>query len=415
MKLIHPKRIRRKVLLWLDRSFLQLQCLFFHVRISLRVKYIRKKDRIRFGFLLQELTQWKSEALFHAMLVHPRFDPILCISPSLGYPGAENILINYCREKGYGFFLLNPQKTIFEQIDLDFVVPEKPYQNEIHELHQIDKNKSIPYVVIPYYMGTITEDWVVNQQLNLLCWRQFLVNESCREEWAKVHLLKGINYVVTGLPIMDDLLVSKDNLTDVWPVCDGRKRIIYAPHHTIAGIHMKGIDYSTFLDYCTAMLDLRDKYKDAVYFVFKPHPSLKDRLFRVWGVEKTEDYYQQWEKPGFSHVEQGQYLALFKHSDALIHDCGSFTVEYHYTGNPVMYLVKDDSHLSNMIPYAKEAFDLHYKGKCIDDIEQFIRYLIDDIDPLKEKRLVFKRQHLMPPGNRTASENIIHSILGDEK
>lgn len=384
-----------------------------HAFLALRACQIRRKGKIRFGFLIQELTQWKTESLYKAMLAHPRFDPVLCISPSLGYPGAESMLIDYCTKKGYGFVRLDPDKTIVEQIDLDIVVPEKPYVSEIHKKHQVDFNRSIPYVLIPYYLSTITEDWLVNQRLNLLCWRQFVDNESCRKEWARVHRLHGLNYRVTGLPVMDELLTPKDDLSDVWPVTDGRKRIIYAPHHSIPAWHMEGICYATFLDYSDAILSLRDKYAEQVYFVFKPHPSLRNKLRKVWEEERIDAYYKEWEKPGVSHVEQGEYLSLFKYSDAMIHDCGSFTVEYMYMDNPVMYLEKDENHTENMIPYAKEAFDLHYKGKSIDDIDCFIRDVIDGYDPLKEKRSAFKRQHLLPPHGRTACENIIRSILGE--
>ena len=385
-----------------------------HAYLALRACQIRRKGRIRFGFLIQELTQWKTESLYKAMLAHPRFDPVLCISPSLGYPGAENVLKDYCTQKGYSYFLLDPEKTIVEQIALDIVVPEKPYVSEIHKKHQVDSNRSIPYVLIPYYLSTITEDWLVNQRLNLLCWRQFLDNESCRKEWARVHRLHGLNYVVTGLPVMDELLTPKEELPDVWPVHDGRKRIIYAPHHSIPTWHMEGICYSTFLDYYEAVLQLRDKYADRVYFVFKPHPSLRNKLKKVWSEEQIDAYYERWEKPGVSHVVQGGYLSLLKYSDAMFHDCASFTVEYMYMDNPVMYLVKDDGHTENMIPYAKEAFDLHYKGKSIDDIERFIQDVIAGVDPLKEKRAAFKRQHLLPPNGRSACENIIYSILGDK-
>lgn len=385
----------------------------FHAILCIKIRKIRRKDRIRFGFLLQELTQWKSESLYNAMQVHPRFDPVLCISPSLGYPGAERELIDYCKKKGYDFFLLNPDKTIVEQIDVDIVVPEKPYPSEIHKLHQIDSNRSILYVIIPYYLSTITEDWVVNQRHNLLCWRQFVDNESCRECWSKVHRLRGLPYEVTGLPVMDELLTPKENLPDVWPVNDGRKRIIYAPHHSIPESHMGGMCYSTFLDYCDSMLELRDKYMDRVYFVFKPHPSLRRKLLKVWEADRIDAYYQKWEQPGVSHVEQGEYLSLFKYSDAMIHDCGSFTVEYMYMDNPVMYLVRNESHSDNMIPYAREAFDLHYKGRSIQDIERFIKDVIDGNDTLKEKRAAFKRKYLLPPNNRSACENIINAILGE--
>lgn len=385
----------------------------FHVWQSLKMWRIRRKDKIRFGFLLQELSQWKSESLYRAMLAHPRFEPVICISPSLKYLGAERTLMDYCEEKGYAYTLLDSDKTISEQVDLDLIVPEKPYQEETQERHRIDNNRSILFVVIPYYLGTITEDWVVNQRVNLLCWRQFVDNESCRESWARVHRLKGITYAVTGTPVMDELLIPMEDLPDPWPVSDGRKRIIYSPHHTIAEMYWQGIGYSTFLDYCDAMLELRDKYRDQVYFVFKPHPFLRIKLARIWGDEQAEAYFRKWEKPGCSHVEQGKYLSLFKHSDALIHDCGSFTVEYMYMDRPAMYLVRDDAHADNMIPYAKEAFDLHYKGKDIQDIERFIQDVINGNDPLKARREAFKRQYLLPPHGRTACENIMHSILGE--
>ena len=117
--------------------------------------------------------------------------------------------------------------------------------------------------------------------------------------------------------------------------------------------------------------------------------------------------------PGVSHVEQGKYIALFKYSDAMIHDCGSFTVEYMYMDNPVMYLVRNNDHVENMIPYAREAFNLHYKGENSADIERFIQSVIAGDDPLWGKRLGFKHHHLLPPNNRSACENIMHSILGD--
>ncbi len=385
----------------------------FHIWLSLRIREIRKKKQIRFGFLLQELSQWKSESLFKAMRTHPRFDPILCISPCLEFPGAENRLIEYCKKNGYAYFLLDPGRTIGEQLDVDIVMPEKPYKTQIHPLHQIEKNKRIPYVAMTYFLSTITEEWVVNQRLYLLCWRQFLDTESCRKEWSNIHRLKGLNYEVTGLPVMDELLTPREDLPDVWPVHDGRLRIIYAPHHTISNLHLEGIAYSTFLDYCDAMLELRDKYKEKVYFVFKPHPSLRRKLVKLWGEEPTEQYYQKWNEPGTSHVEEGAYLSLFKYSDAMVHDCGSFTVEYMYMDRPVMYLVRDDTHADNMIPYAKEAFDLHYKGRNRDDIERFIQDVIAGNDPLREKRAEFKQRNLLPPNGRTACDNILHSILGE--
>jgi hypothetical protein len=79
-----------------------------------------------------------------------------------------------------------------------------------------------------------------------------------------------------------------------------------------------------------------------------------------------------------------------------------------------MYLLRDDRHSDNMIPYAREAFNLHYKGKSISDVERFLQDVIAGNDPLKDDRADFKQKHLLPPNHRSACENIIHSILGDE-
>jgi hypothetical protein len=389
----------------------------YHLYLDAKMIRIRSKDQIRFLFIVQELSQWKTEALFKAMLSHPRFDPVLGVSPCLEYPGAEQKVIDYFSSKGYDFVLLDPNKRIIEQVSVDLVMHQKPYPRCINLLHRIHKNLTVPTVYTPYYLSTITESWLVNQRGCLLAWRQFIDSKECCEEWGKVQRLKGINYVVTGLPIMDELLSVKSNLKDIWPNHDMRKRVIYAPHHTVGDYHLEGISYSTFLEYGEYLLDLRDRYKDQVYFVFKPHPLLFQKLIdRYWGLEKTKAYYEAWDKPGYSHVEQNDnYISLFKYSDALIHDCGSFTIEYLYMGNPVMYLLRDSHHKDNLNRVASEAFDLHYKGESPDDIETFIQNVISGKDPYAERREAFCKRALVPPHGETACVNILNAILGEEE
>lgn len=388
---------------------------FYHVLMEWRMRHVRKKEKIKFLFVLQELSQWKTEMLYNVMLGHPRFEPIIGIAPCLGYPGAESKVIEYCKNKGYPYILLDPKQALRKQLPVDIVAHQKPYSREINPAHRIKKNLSIPVVYIPYYLSTITENWVVNERLCLLAWRVFIDNEGSRQDWARVQRLKGINYAVTGLPIMDELLIPKSQLSDVWPVNDKRKRIIYAPHHTIADIHLKGIGYSTFLEYGEFMLEMKEKYRDQVYFVFKPHPLLYQNLSNYWGEDRAKNYYNRWNDSDNSHLEvNDKYLALFKYSDAMIHDCGSFTIEYMYTGNPVMYLTRDSHHKDNMTPTAAHAFDLHYKGKTREDIERFIQDVIADQDPLKAKRKTFCEDYLFPPYQKSASENILNAILGKE-
>ena len=100
-------------------------------------------------------------------------------------------------------------------------------------------------------------------------------------------------------------------------------------------------------------------------------------------------------------------------SDALIHDCGSFTIEYHYTLKPVMYLVKGEEHTKMMNTFSKKAYELHYKGKNMQDIRRFIKdVVLENSDYLLERRKKFFESYLLPPNHQTATENIIQAILG---
>ena len=212
---------------------------------------------------------------------------------------------------------------------------------------------------------------------------------------------------------MDELLVDKKQLQDPWkPQKKMKKRIIWAPHFSI---NPDGwLVYSTFLDiadFADFMLELARKYREEVQFAFKPHPLLWYKLSEVWGEEKTNAYYQQWATLGNTQLEQGKYLGLFKYSDALIHDCGSFTVEYHYTLNPVMYIVKDEHHADNQTSFGKKAFELHYKAYTMQDIEHFIQNVVAGQDEKKAERIRFYQEELLPPHGKSACENIIDTIL----
>ncbi len=388
---------------------------FQKLYLPFHVRKIRKKEKIRFLFVLQLLSQWKTEPLFLAMLKHPRIEPILGIADCIEIPGAEKEVEEYCHKKGYDYIYLDTEKTLIEQVHPDIVAFQKPYKQLIAPAHYIDSNISVPHVLIPYGMNSVLERWILNRRLHLMCWQQYIENKSICEQKARLHLWHGKNYVVTGLPIMDTLRQPKSSFPDPWGDTGSRKRIIYAPHHTIPSIHGKGVAFSTFLDNGEFMAEMASKYADKVYFVFKPHPLLYKKMVEYWGKEKTDAYYNLWRNKPYCHIEEGEYLSLFKHSDAMIHDCGSFTVEYMYAGKPVMYLLHDEHHDDNLSHYVKEAFDLHEKGWTHDDIEGFIQNVIDGVDRKKKEREAFVARNLTPPHGKSACENIINAILGQNE
>ena len=158
--------------------------------------------------------------------------------------------------------------------------------------------------------------------------------------------------------------------------------------------------------------DRLDKYKDQVQFVFKPHPLLKGKLYNAegWGREKANAYYEAWANAENSAFIDTDYVDLFKSSDALIHDCGSFIVEYLYVQKPVMHLntgqIKEELNVEAM-----EAYQAHYLMNKTEDIEKFItEVVLKGKDTKREDREADYKKLLIPPHNHLVADNILNEI-----
>lgn len=149
-----------------------------------------------------------------------------------------------------------------------------------------------------------------------------------------------------------------------------------------------------------------------IQMAFKPHPHLKGVLYKHpdWGQKKTDDYYKKWEDLDNTLLHEGDYVDLFKTSDALIHDSGSFTVEYLYVNKPVLHIdvANVTEHFNSM---GLLAYNAHYKAKSMADIKQFLfEVVIAENDPKRMEREQLLKTYLLPPNGKTASENIYNEI-----
>jgi CDP-glycerol glycerophosphotransferase (TagB/SpsB family) len=220
---------------------------------------------------------------------------------------------------------------------------------------------------------------------------------------------KGQNVVVTGFPGTDKFLDTNYQPKNVWKTgSEEKKRLIWAPHHTIDD-NKAFISFSSFLVYFDFMIELAIKYKDKIHITFKPHPILKPKLYqnKDWGQTKTDEYYEQWTQLDNGQIAEGEYIDLFLTSDALIHDSGSFLIEYLYTLKPVLRTDRDSFITDRLNSFGKMAFDQHYHAKNKEEVEAFIVDIINDVDTLKEERIFFKKKWLLPPNGNPASKNIL--------
>ena len=373
------------------------------------VKRIRKKKQIDVAFVVFELASWKTESLYNMMRDHLRFRPKLIIAPSLENVDEVSHVEDYLSDKGYIYYRIKKGDSIRKLFHPDIIFYQKPYNWCIDRSLFFRRNLQSLFCYMSYCFRNTNKDFNQNTLFHNYAWQVYAENNSVKEEMQEIMDNQGKNVIVTGLTVMDDLMHEKSFYHNPWHEQGPKKKVIYAPHHTI---NNEIVHRSTFLQLGEFMLQVAEKYKDQVQWAFKPHPLLKKKLIMIWGEEKTNAYYEKWNSMENAQVENGEYMGLFKYSDAMIHDSGSFMLEYLYTKNPVMYLVSDSSFLLDANEQTLQAFEAHYHGQSEDEVESFIVNLLQGIDTKYDERLSFYQTHLIPPGGVSVGDNVINAILG---
>lgn len=382
-------------------------------KIPKLVARMRSKEKIRVLFVLHCLDKWKTEGLYQLMLRHERFEPILGLAmPLQDYPSEAikkfSLLKNYVIDHGYEYQELC-QKSDLEALAPDIIFYVEPYNGVVNRGLEYRNAPNSLFCFSTYGIHTVDFDWAYSTIFYHFLWQDYYESPLAAE-----HVLKGCpsrkgSIAYTGTPFADQLLKPAES--NPWRPLSG-KRIIYAPHYSITDPHDKNALYiGTFLEHGEYILSLAEKYADKTQWAFKPHPCLFRELSKLWGEKRTVEYYNRWAELPNTQFAEGQYLDLFKHSDAMIHDCSSFICEYLYMQKPVLYLDNGNDFPQNNL--GRGGLQQHYHANTHEQIEQFIQDIISGNDPMRESRSAFVRQNLLPPNGKTAAENIIEAILTD--
>lgn len=383
---------------------------------------LKGKEKIDVAFFLPFSGAWKSDYLFQAMRDNPRYNPYIVIYPYSFYKGFAkdevdemfNRTKKFVADKGFEYRIpydekkhrwLDPKKEYQPDI-VFFTVPYKDYPKRYFVYHYSDTLTCyVPYGFSSLNLLHINYDLIFHNLVGM----HFVETEIHKQTAAENSRNHGSNVYITGYP-GTEVFLHKDYIpTDVWkPQSVNKKRLIWAPHHTMQGNYTS----STFLCYSEEMLRLAKKYSNNVQFVFKPHPLLKFKLQLMWGEDRTNEYYKQWEELENGQLEQSSYIDLFLTSDAMIHDCGSFTTEYMFTKKPVMYLTQPNINMEHQFsPFGVHSYHRHYHGASVADIEHFIEdVVIGGNDPMADERKQFFDQYLAPKDGLLPSEKIIKLI-----
>ena len=379
---------------------------------------VRHKERINVVFVAMSISMWRYQDLYEAISKHPRFKATIVILPGKQYSKEQQLsdkekLIRYFTEKRCQFVVDedSTKGNIIKELHPDILFYPQPYLKCFDKKYEHIAFRSKLLCYYPYAFWMSKEAWSYDQPLHSYAWKLFYSTELHRKDAKAYALNRGRNIEVVGYPNADHFLRGK--FDDVWkPQEKLKKRIIWAPHFTIKPGY---VSQSNFLWMADFMLNIANEYSDKIQFVFKPHPLLFSELCKHpdWGEEKTKQYYEAWQSGENTQLESGEFIDLFMTSDAMIHDSGSFCVEYHYSGNPTMYIAKNfEEQVAEKGEFGQLAMRLHYVGKNEEDITRFIEVtVLQGDDPMKEVRRRFVEQFLIPPHGKTVTENTMDILL----
>ncbi len=391
-----------------------------------KIEQLQKEGKARVLFFLQTPSVWKYDALYRQLEKSEYFEPIVAVSPynvHLNYDKEECFRVmrqteEFAQKQGYHFVTTYDQEkhkwvNIKKLYHPDIVFFTKPYKDTLPAYHIYNFQEALT-LYLPYGINCINLFHnTYGLPFQALLWK-FLVETEFQKHYAEIYEKShGDNVEIVGA-LAEEKLMQKDyQRKDVWkPQVKTKKRIIWAPHHTVDYL----FNFSNFLNYCEDMLGLAEKYHDEIQIAFKPHPVLKFKLINLWGQEKTEDYYNRWANLANGQIEQGDYIDLFKTSDAMIHDCASFTVEYLYAQKPVLFQIRDEKVKEEFNSFGQMCLEQHYLAYSIEETEKFIReVVIEGKDPKKEQRERFYKDYLYPKDRVMPSEkifNILKTAIG---
>ena len=410
-------------------------CLSFWHKFKLRIDYfyykrripgltqkIFSQEKIKVVFFPINIGMWKNDYLFELFMKHPRFEPYIIsffvpIDSKDYQRRNQQEMKSFFQSKGYPYIDMYNFETN-EWFDIKSINPDLVFYTQAVDVAYPQYNikslwKDSLFYYIPYCLIIANEKAGFNTLLFNIAKKVFAPSEFIKEYWSSFFLNKAQNVYVTGYPSFDYLthptsLKSQSNYRK-----PRKKTIIWAPHHSISDNDV--FSHSIFMDIADKMLDLVNKYKNDIHFVFKPHPRLKPKLeqHNDWGVERTSQYYRFWEDMPNTSLQDGEYFDLFLNSDAMIHDCITFIAEYLLTSKPALFVCKPDANL-DLNEYGQGCFNQHYISHTIESIDEFIsNVVISQNDINKVSRECFVNDYLLPKNGNLVAENIFNEICTD--
>ncbi len=387
------------------------------------ISKLQQRQKVKVVFFALNVAMWKYQGLYEKLSEDKRFQLFVVLSPAISLDMKQRIIElqhmrSYFQQQGISFIDWHledgePAPDIRSTINPDIVFYTQPYHGVYHPKHCFLQFTDRLIAYYPYAYLLIEDPYIYDGPFLNIAWRLYYYDSFSLKNAQQFARNKAANAIVSGYPNAD--LYMSNSSSTAWKDADhSRKRLIWAPHFTLAN---DGSPYSrsNFLDLCDFMIDVAHRYKDNLQIAFKPHPSLIRELYNhpEWGQQRADAYYRQWAEMPNTQLELEGFADLFRGSDAMIHDSGSFVIDYLYFSKPVMFITKDieitKCHGNEL---SRIAYDYHYIGSNQQDIIDFIENtVLKGQDPLYDARLQFRKEYLLPANGKTVAQNTYDDII----
>ena len=354
-------------------------------KVIKRLKDEVKQRPLRVMFLVSEKQKWGCQSLYEGLLADKYFEPVIAVSCVLDKNGQlkterpsveENA--TFFRERGMNVVEVcdNNGYSDISKYNPDIIFYQQPWNiPDIH--HPIKMSKTALCCYCSYSIAGAKTASMKKQDFFYSLWKYFLVHDCMKEEFSEWMKYNLESLVVTGHPKLDVYMnyTSSDYKAS-------KHYVIYAPHFSV-GKSILG--FSTFDWSGQFMLEYARKHPE-INWVFKPHPRLKGHFQEqnYMTKEEIDNYYDEWAQVALVY-DEGDYFDIFKNSDAMITDCGSFCTEYFFTGKPLLHLISENSKQHSALNRLVNAN--HYSISNRETLEKYLdEVVINKNDFLKDVR-----------------------------
>lgn len=301
------------------------------------------------------------------------------------------------------------QPIAFDEFDIDILFLFASYL-DIEPCYFKDSVLSAEFLTcyVNYAMRNVKlNDWMYNNGIVNSSWINFVESYDIYKEFMRRSYFGGKNIVVAGYPKLDNYVLDIEHSNFPFNLDYRGKTVVYAPHWSM---HNKGwLNISTFHLYYDYFEKLMEQNPD-IRFIFKPHPDIGLHLRKLekQGVKHNisskdyEKYVNRWGNHNNGFVYMGSdYITLFKYTDCLITDCGSFTSEWMPSKKPCIYLInpENDKPLDIYNDLGRKILDSYYCCNNQQEIESaFQNVVIQNEDIKYEKRMDILNKHFVNIG-----------------